>query len=89
MIRTGTAHLRQNAMNKIFNRPLIDLDNLDATMAQDIFDSLDGDLSPENLHCDGEISRAAAGRKAKLFYGAAKELMDMGYRSNEQWSEFA
>jgi len=80
---------RLNAMNKIFNRPTIDLDNLTDDMAQDIFNSLDGDLSPENLHCDGEISAAQARKKAKLFYAAANELMALGFRSNEKWSEFA
>ena len=80
---------RLNAMNKIFKRPTIDLDNLTDDMAQDIFNSLDGDLSPENLHCDGEISAAQARKKAKLFYAAANELMALGFRSNEKWSEFA
>ena len=80
---------RLNAMNRIFKRPTIDLDNLTDDMAQDIFNSLDGDLSPENLHCDGEISAAQARKKAKLFYAAANELMALGFRSNEKWSEFA
>jgi len=31
-----------------------------------IFESLEGELSPENLHCDGEITVAAARRKEKI-----------------------
>ena len=42
--------------------------------AKKIFDMLDCDLSPENLHCDGEISNAAAKKKEKAFNAAWKEL---------------
>ena len=36
--------------------------------------SLDGDLSPENLHCDGEISQAEAQRKYRYYGRVIKEL---------------
>ena len=36
--------------------------------------SLDGDLSPENLHCDGEISQAEAQRKYNYYGKVIKEL---------------
>ena len=36
---------------------------LDQKTVDDLARSLDGDLSPENLHCDGEISVAQANRK--------------------------
>ena len=36
--------------------------------------SLDGDLSPENLHCDGEISQAEAQRKYNYYGRVIKEL---------------
>jgi hypothetical protein len=42
--------------------------------AKIIFDLLAGDLSPENLHCDGEISRAAARAKARKLNTAWKQL---------------
>ena len=42
--------------------------------AKIIFDLLAGDLSPENLHCDGEISNAAARKKATAFNTAWKQL---------------
>ena len=38
--------------------------------------SLDGDLSPENLHCDGEISQAEAQRKYNYYGKVIKELED-------------
>lgn len=39
-----------------------------------VYDMLDCDLSPENLHCDGEITRAAAAKKARKLHAAMKEL---------------
>jgi len=36
--------------------------------------TIDGQLSPENLHCDGEISAAEAGRKYRLLTTVAREL---------------
>ena len=40
----------------------------------DLARSLDGDLSPENLHCDGEISQAEAQRKYNYYGKVIKEL---------------
>ena len=40
----------------------------------DLARSLDGDLSPENLHCDGEISHAEAQRKYNYYGRVIKEL---------------
>ena len=68
---------------------LTDVNNINQQIADRIFDSLDCDLSPENLYCDGEISVAAARRKAKLFYGAGDELLKLGFEPCNTWSEFA
>ena len=38
------------------------------------FESLANQLSPENLHCDGEISRAEAGRRYKRIMKRWREL---------------
>ena len=81
------SHLKEyveglNRMATIFkNGEQIDLDNLDNAVAQRIFNSIDGDLSPENLTCDGELSFAQVQKKAKMLNGAATELMAMGYRA--------
>lgn len=40
----------------------------------DIVYTLEGDLSPENLHCDGEISRAEAQRKYDFYMKVHAEL---------------
>jgi len=36
--------------------------------------TLDSQLSPENLHCDGEISTAEANRKYRFLATVAREL---------------
>ena len=41
---------------------------LDQRTVNDLARSLDGDLSPENLHCDGEISQREAQKKYN-YYG--------------------
>ena len=40
----------------------------------DLARSLDCDLSPENLHCDGEISHAEADRKYRYYGRVIKDL---------------
>jgi hypothetical protein len=46
------------------------------TQAQvdDLARSLDGDLSPENLHCDGEISATQAQNKYNYYGRVIKDL---------------
>jgi hypothetical protein len=41
---------------------------------QQIADSLDADLSPENLTCDGELPRAEVQKRYNFLTRAAKEL---------------
>ena len=40
----------------------------------DLARTLDGKLSPENLHCDGEISNAEAQRKYRFLATVCREL---------------
>lgn len=44
---------------------------------KDVANRIDCALSPENLHCDGEISRAEANRKFKFLTKAAEQLMKL------------
>ena len=78
-----------NFWNKMQGKPEINVSDINSAIAQDIFDSLDADLSPENLHCDGEISASAAMKKYKLFRAAGDQLLVMGYRPTNTYSEFA
>ena len=51
---------------------------------QDAFNRLCGRLSPENLHCDGEISRAEAGRRYRQIMQEWKVLEKQAGRSVSQ-----
>jgi hypothetical protein len=70
-----------NFMAQLFNKSprAIDADNLTDADAQKIFQKIDGGLSPENLHCDGEITAAAARAKYRAYMSAIKGLQTMGF----------
>ncbi len=70
-----------NFMAQLFNKSprVIDSGNLTDDDAQRIFQKIDGGLSPENLHCDGEISRSAAQAKYRSYMSAVKGLKVMGF----------
>lgn len=63
----------KNRWNSIFGTAPLSLDS--AKDRQKIAQSLDGDLSPENLTCDGELSGAQVRVKHRYLTTAAKELM--------------
>ena len=79
------SHLKEyveglNRMSAIFgDGDNIDLDNLSDINAQVIFSNIEGDLSPENLTCDGELPAAQVRRKSKMLKGCIMELMAMGF----------
>jgi len=64
---------QKNAWTRFFNSPAI---NFPLTQAEvdGLASSLDADLSPENLHCDGEISQAQAQRKYRYYGRVIKDL---------------
>lgn len=62
-----------NSWNAIFNKPGIEFP-LDAQSAQAIGSKIDGELSPENLHCDGEISASQAMQKYNFLTSVLDEL---------------
>jgi hypothetical protein len=66
---------QKNAWTRFFNSPAI---NFPLTQAEvdSLASALDADLSPENLHCDGEISQAEAQRKYRYYGKVIKELED-------------
>jgi len=65
-----------NQWQSIFNgNSVLDLNN--AKDRQAIADRIDSDLSPENLHCDGEISHAEAERKYKRLMKCVRELQKL------------
>lgn len=60
------------AYNKIFDPATKMPETEDEHM--DWFSNISSDLSPENLHCDGEISHAAAMRKYRALKAEWKEV---------------
>ena len=63
----------QNTWRAIFNTAPVTFP-LSQFHVNDLAKSLDSKLSPENLHCDGEISRAEAQRKYRFLATVCKEL---------------
>jgi|TARA_R110001592_G_scaffold341348_3_gene630263 uncharacterized protein YqfA (UPF0365 family) len=63
----------KNTWGAIFGSRALDLNN-DMDRIQ-IAQGIDCDLSPENLHCDGEISQAQAMRKLRKLNKVAAELL--------------
>ena len=64
---------QKNTWRAIFNTAPVTFP-LSQLHVNDLVNSLDSELSPENLHCDGEISAAEAGRKYKRLSTVAREL---------------
>ena len=75
----------KNQFASIFKQPLITLPVDDKT-AQFLFDALDGDLSPENLTCDGELPKAEVNRRNKFYTACVKELKALGFDTVRSYS---
>jgi hypothetical protein len=63
---------QKNKWNAIFKGEQFELET--ARGRERVAESLDADLSPENLTCDGELSRAEIVRRHKVLTAAATEL---------------
>jgi hypothetical protein len=75
-ISTLEAYVEQrNAYAKIFGKAPLSL--LNSADRQRIAEMIDGDLSPENLTCDGELSRSAVQAKYRQLTRAAQELQSI------------
>ena len=66
---------RKNSFAKLFGTKPLSL--LNAKDRQAIADSLDSDLSPENLTCDGEVRGAQLQAKYRFLTRAAQELQSI------------
>jgi len=63
---------RINKFARIFGKRQLSL--AIAADRQTIAEGLEGDLSPENLTCDGELSAAQVRQRAKFLNACVKEL---------------
>ena len=66
---------RQNSWTALFGQKPLSL--LNAQDRQKIAQRLDSDLSPENLTCDGELTRAQVTVKFKFLNKAAEQLLKL------------
>ena len=66
---------QKNKWNAIFRGEQFELET--AKGRQRVAESLDADLSPENLTCDGELSRGQIRAKHSALTAAATELSRM------------
>ena len=66
---------QKNKWSKIFGQKPLSL--LNGNDRQKIADSIDSDMSPENLTCDGELPRAEVSRRVKFLSRCAEELLSI------------
>jgi hypothetical protein len=66
---------RKNAFAKLFGSKQLSL--LNAKDRQRIANSIDADLSPENLTCDGELSGAQVRQRQSFLFRCADELVSI------------
>jgi hypothetical protein len=67
---------------------LLLLNPKDQTDAERFFETIEGALSPENLHEDGEISLDEAELKERLIVAKLKSLLKDGWKAPESLVEF-
>jgi hypothetical protein len=80
---------RKNAFGKLFNSKYKQLSIQNADDRKSIAQSLDSELSPENLTCDGELSASQVRTKYTALMGAAKELIALDPSVQNYMYEFA
>ena len=66
---------QKNHWNSFFKGPQYSLNS--AAERQAVADMIDAALSPENLTCDGELSRTEVNRRYKELMTAAKQLKQL------------
>jgi hypothetical protein len=76
---------QKNNWERLFKQPELSL--LNAEDRQRIADSIDMDLSPENLSCDGELSRTQIQQRYAFLCRCARELQSID--SSVSFREYA
>lgn len=65
----------ENQWRALFGHRQIDIDT--AAGRQEVATMLDSKLSPENLSCDGELSRSEIARRYRYYTTAAQQLKQL------------
>lgn len=71
----------QSRWDQIFGGPAIDFP-LDQATIDRLADSLDAQMSPENLTCDGELSGAQVRERARYYKRVAMDLQKYAQSMN-------
>jgi hypothetical protein len=66
---------QENSWGKVFGKKPLSL--LNAKDRQEIAGRIDSRLSPENLSCDGELSRAETNRRYRNLTRCAEQLLSI------------
>jgi hypothetical protein len=66
---------QENAWERLLKQPELSL--LNARDRQRIADKIDSQLSPENLSCDGELSRTQINQRYRRLVRCAEELLSI------------
>ncbi len=72
---------KKNFMNDLFNKPLININALTLEDVKNLYDSLDCDMSPENISCDGELSYGEVKKRSKFYNAVLADLEKMGFKA--------
>ena len=68
---------QKNNFAEIFGTKVYDPNNLSLDDIQDLINKIECELSPENLHCNGEISRSQAQIKKGYLESVQLELQKL------------
>jgi hypothetical protein len=69
-----------NRRSALFGDPQIDGRNITQEQADALFQKIEGDLSPENLTCDGEAPAKYVRQRKMMLEGALRDLKTLGFK---------
>ena len=70
---------QMNFARKMFNQPLLVATSLTTADVETITARINSDYSPENLTCDGELSRTEVQARLQLLGGTVRDLESLGF----------
>ena len=87
MLHTLEQYVAQyNSWNRIFDKSHVDINinNITKDQAHSLVMRLDSEMSPENLHCDGELTPSQVQTKYDHLMGVWQDLRHLYYK--KQWT---
>jgi hypothetical protein len=83
MLHTLEQYVAQyNSWNRIFDKSHVDINinNITKDQAHSLVMRLDSEMSPENLHCDGELTHSQVQTKYDHLMGVWQDLRHLYYK---------